>query len=161
MEQAKKYLKFDFESLISVYRFTQTVEAVLSKVEYPLLRVSIFKDAKDNYGKHWRGFRAEIKGKQGGRLYIHFGLVYLPETRRGIYLELDKRNNGEIYDSVWVNIKEARAYELNKEEADYLKFFFPEVGIEDLMSGDRESQNKQVENFFIGCIENMLEAAAK
>lgn len=160
MDKVKDYMCIEVESLISIFRFVETVEAVLLKADYPKFTVDIRKEARDNFGKHWRGYRSEIKGKKKGtRLYTHFGLVYLPETRRGIYCELDKRNNLGIYEKVWDNVKESCEYDLNKDEADYLKFFFPDARMEKLMSSPREEQNKMVGEFFASCVKSMLEAA--
>lgn len=102
--------------------------------------LKIREDAPDNFGIHWRGFRAWVSSGDV-QIYIHTGLVYHPDTRAGIYTEIDRRNNREIFDTAWEHIKPSDQYDLCKEEADYLKFFYPACKWDELM--EAESADKQ------------------
>ena len=149
---------FTMRSANATYRFLQMVSRALSE-PHAGFQVQPHPDARDNHGPHWRGLRATVTQEGGARLYIHTGLVYHPDTRRGIYLEVDRKNNLPAYRAVWDNLAESGLYDLCKDEPDYLKCFYPDAKLDALMAEPSdEAQQRLWTEFFEGAVRGMLSA---
>jgi hypothetical protein len=149
---------FTMEAANATYRFLRMVASALGE-PHPGFSVKPHPDARDNNGAHWRGLRATITAEGSARLYIHTGLVYHPDTRRGIYLEIDRKNNLGVYRSVWDNLGESALYDLCKDEPDYLKCFYPDAKLDLMMSEpDAGAQKRLWNEYFEACVTAMLAA---
>lgn len=128
------------------------------KIGVPGFKMEIKEDAPDNFGIHWRGWRAWVTSGDL-QMYIHTGLVYHPDTRAGIYTEIDRKNNSKIFDTAWERITFSDQYDLCKEEADYLKFFYPAGRWDDLMEADpADKQIKLWRAYFESVLTNLTAA---
>lgn len=152
--------RFDFGALESTFAFIEMMTEVVNS-DFPGFSVTPHPDAPDNNGRHWRGLRATITGMDKGiSLYTHSGLVYHPDTRAGIYLEVDKKNNLPVYQAVWDNIVLDEAYDLCKDEPDYLKLFYPDSKLKLLMGGKTlQEQQALYRVYYERAITNLLKAA--
>lgn len=126
----------------------------------PGFETEIREEAPDNFGIHWRGWRALIRSGNV-QMYIHTGLVYHPDTRAGIYTEIDSGNNEEIFEAAWEYIKPSMEYDLSKEEPDYLKFFYPSCKWDELMEADTAKEQADLWRQYFECVLLGLAAALK
>ncbi|WP_223588247.1 hypothetical protein [Neobacillus bataviensis] len=159
----QKAFQLDIPTLLSFHKCNEVLEYVASSVSKDRFYCEINYQAKDNNGPHWFGYRCYIKDLQSNKsLYIHFGFIFLPSTKVGLMVELDRNNNLDVYERVWDQIGPSSVYHINKEESDYLKLFLPD----DILSQvtEFESAVKQAEflqDYFVSCCEALLAAARK
>lgn len=155
-----KSVRLNMESLFSIHKLNEIMEYLVNTTNSNIFNCEINYDAKDNNGPHWSGYRCFLKDKKSDlSLYIHFGLIYLPETKIGLMVELDRGSNPDYYEEAWNKIEEFTSYDLNKDEKDYLKLFYPESLIENLNEGtDVKKQVYMIKDYFIASCEALLKA---
>ena len=108
--------------------------------------------SRDANGFHWTGVRIEIQLRNcESSLYIHTGVIYLPHTRMGFMVEVDKANNKELFDILKNNISEGKDYDYILENQEYIKLFMPDPKWEALIGCDANQQYRKLEAFFISC----------
>lgn len=120
-------LSIDIESLKSLHRFGDELEAAIKGIESSIAEFKVIRDAKDCIGRHWYGMRCQVTCKKTGTgFYLHTGLIYFPSTRTGLMVELDEQNNQSTYKAVLKDIKENEEFEINRDEKEYFKLFMPD-----------------------------------
>lgn len=165
MEDLRAFVPFSLnnETMISLFKFSEHLEYVITNAKSDKFTCKVKKDAKDNNGIHWFGYRCPSKSKNSEvEFYFHCGAVYHPDTKAGIYFEVDKSNNEKYYSDVWDNIVPSDEYDLNMNEPNYLKLFYPTLKFDELMSESSASlQEYMLETYFVSCIEAILKTVER
>lgn len=165
MESLKALRPFSFhiETMVSLFKFNEQLEYVISNVKSEKFTCYVKKDAKDNNGIHWFGYRCPTKSKNSeAEFYFHCGVVYHPDTRAGIYFEVDKENNEKYYFKILDSIESSSEYNLNVDEPNYLKLFYPSLKFQELMSKDSaDKQESMLETYFTACVEAVIRSVEK
>lgn len=118
------------------------------------------RSSRDCNGKHWYGMRVHMDClRTGQRFYLHTGLIFLPERRTGLMVELDRNNNHEYYETIWNRIKGGALFEVNRDEPAYLKLFMPDSDFILMNLSDRGEQQRILRVFFTACSESICNAA--
>ncbi|MCK1992951.1 hypothetical protein GW626_05320 [Peribacillus muralis] len=160
---AEKAFHLEVQTLLSFHNCNEAMEHIASTVPSERFSCEINYDAKDNNGPHWFGYRCFVKDLQSDlSLYIHFGFIFLPSTKVGLMVELDRNNNLGTYKQVWDQINKSSLYDINKDESDYLKLFLPDDHLTQVMEETLPNAQTQIfQSFFISCCEAFLSAGRK
>ncbi|MDZ7671577.1 MAG: hypothetical protein U5K53_01855 [Halanaerobiales bacterium] len=130
--------KADISSLRSVHMFNDGLRNVLNEINSFEFECQIHNNFFENNGPHWSGFRCFLMDRQDRSLYyLHIGLIFHPDTKKGIMVELDKESNLNSYQEIRDNIKKGENFKVNKEEADYLKLFLKEKKLENIDNSNK------------------------
>lgn len=157
-----KRLKSDIRALQSIQRFGDGLEAAIRQIQSDTAGFEVVRDAEDCIGRHWYGLRCRVNGKKTGvSLYLYIGLIYHPETRRGLVAELDEQNNPGVYQTVAQNTQEPGGFEINREEQEYFKLFMPEEVFESLSEKPGTDQVLILGDFVRRAGEAMIQAASE
>jgi len=115
------------------------------------------------FGAHWGGLFVALKDQDGIQKAIcHTGLVYHPDTKIGIYFEVESWRNARIYKKLWQNAEPSPGFELNKDESDFLKFFLPKEKIEFLMKAKTVDEQMEIMTKYLdACFVGILKAVNK
>ncbi|MEG1477629.1 MAG: hypothetical protein RSC38_07845, partial [Oscillospiraceae bacterium] len=149
-------------ALQSFHRFGDIYEEAINTLQSDIVEFTAVREAKDSIGPHWYGMRCKMicrKTMQG--FYLHTGLIFLPETRTGLMVEVDKKNNSPSYSDVWNNITSATEYEVEKGEAEYLKLFMPDAEFDSMRSMNKAGQIKTLTAYIKACGEAIAVAASQ
>ncbi len=153
-------MKIDVPALRSLHRFGDIYEQAILAADSDLVRFAPERSAKDCIGPHWYGLRVHMECKKTGQhFYLHTGLIFLPETRTGLMVELDKANNQIPYEMVWNNIEGGDLFEVNRDEPVYLKLFMPDAGFARMNSLDSGGQRQMLRDYITACGEAICKAA--
>lgn len=152
--------KLDIEALRSLHRFGDIFEQAINAIDSPLVELTPQRQAQDSIGRHWYGMRCSMVCKKTGQgFYLHMGLIYLPETRTGLMVELDRKNNLPSYGTVWDKIADTSEFEVNRDEEEYLKLFMPEVKFAHMQNMSRIQQSEALARYIQSCAESIAAAA--
>lgn len=139
----KDSLSADIRTLQDMHRFGDLFVRAIDSVQSELLSLEPVRTAVDCIGRHWYGTRVKMVSKADGQqFYLHAGLIFLPETRIGLMIEVDKKNNLNTYQILWDELADGTTYQLNRDEAEYLKLFMAD-GLFSELSG--KTAGEQVE----------------
>lgn len=156
----EKRLSFDAEALKSLHRFGDELEEAVRSIASEFVDFVPARNAADSIGKHWYGMRCNMGCKRSGiNFYLHIGLVYHPDTRTGLMVEVDRKNNPEVYDQIWKNVDNQPEFEINKEECAYYKLFMPESDFALLNENERSVQVNMLSGFVQAAGEAIAKAA--
>ena len=147
--------KFQLKDLLSLYQFTRTVKDVIETTKGDSYEVRLDQQAGDNFGSYAAGFRCFLKNKKNqNELYIYFGAIYSYKKQAGIFAEVDQNSNKEFFNKVWHRIQPSEQYDLNKEEAPFVKLFLtPQQHKAIMEEPDADKQKVLLRLFFSGVCE--------
>ena len=152
----------DMEKLMSLHRFGDVLDDAIKSVGSETVELVPDRGARDSIGRHWYGSRCHMRNKETDeKFYLHIGLIYLPETRTGLLVELDKRSNPASFPIVWENLGEGSRYEISRDEDDYLKLFMPQDAFDALCGKKRGEQVKAISDYIKECAEAIAAAACQ
>lgn len=152
----------NLDALRSMHRFGDILTQAVQSINSPLVELEVLRDPADCIGRHWYGVRCWLTCKQTAqRFYLHIGFVFLPKTRRGVMVEVEQKNNRVTYPAIWGNIApDGDAFEINKDEPDYLKLFLPEDRFAALVTMGRAQQVQLLAGYIQSCAQAIADAAA-
>jgi hypothetical protein len=154
MEEQKKRSIIDVDSLLQLHRFGDLFERAANAVESDLVSLEPLRTAPDSIGRHWYGMRLRVVSKTSGvQFYLHTGLIYLPKTRIGLMVEVDQKNNLDAYETLWEQLADGPEFEVNHDEAEYLKLFLPDGAFTELFELDAPGQVKRLSRYLQSCAE--------
>lgn len=117
-------LCLDISALQDMHRFGDLYAQAIESVKSDLVTLEPVRDAVDCIGRHWYGMRVRMISKTDGQqFYLHTGLIFLPETRIGLMIEVDQKNNLNTYQILWDMLENGDTYVVNRDEEEYLKLF--------------------------------------
>ncbi|MCF8001758.1 MAG: hypothetical protein K9K76_07895 [Halanaerobiales bacterium] len=139
----------DISSLRSVHIVNDGLKKVLNEIRSHEFECQIHYDFIENCGSHWNGYRCFLMDtKKRSLYYLHIGMIFHPDTKKGIMVELDKESNLNYYQKVKGRIQKGKNYSINKEEKDYLKLFLKDDILEKMNSSNViNEQLKVLQNF--------------
>lgn len=153
-------LHFSLPALRALHRFGDIYEEAIARAESPLVAFTVDRASHDCIGPHWYGLRVHMECKQTGqRFYLHTGLIFLPETRTGLMVELDKQNNHIPYEQVWRKLEGRPEFLVNRDEEPYLKLFMPDGDFAALNQMEHREQAALLGRYFTACGEAIATAA--
>lgn len=156
----KDKMKIDVPALRSLHRFGDIYEEAVLAAQSDLVAFTPDRASKDCIGPHWYGLRVHMECKKTGQhFYLHTGLIFLPETRTGLMVEVDRANNQIPYDMVWNKIEGEKLFEVNRDEPIYLKLFMPDADFARMNSLDRKGQREMLSAYITACGEAICKAA--
>ena len=166
--ELKRELKpfcIDYNQLLDFTYFYWTLEDVLEDFVSDEYSIKLMPDIP-GYGAHWGGLFPALIDKNGvHRALCHAGMVHHPDTEVGIYFEVESFKNTDIdYKKLWRDVEpsETGGYDLNKDEPDFLKFFFPKAKVAALMEAkDVEQQKAMLAEYLDACFLGVLKALDK
>ena len=156
-----KTFNIDYATLTPITYYFWMVEYVLQNLSSDKYTIKLLPDIS-GYGAHWGGLFTSLKDKSGGpEIICHNGLVYHPDTEIGIYFEAESfKNDKEVYEKLWRDAASDTWRDLNKDEPDFLKFFFPKDKLSELMNAQSvEKQIDMLTKYLGSCFIGMIEAA--
>jgi hypothetical protein len=155
--------KADISSLRSIHIFNDELEKTLNEIKSPEFECQIHYNFIENCGPHWNGFRCFLMDVKNRSLYyLHIGLIFHPDTKKGIMVELDQESNSNTYKKIRNNIKEGRLYKLNKDEKNYLKLFLSEEKLEQANKSIKiETQLSIIKDFLIEALTAIIKGGRK
>ena len=159
-----KPFKIDYSNLPGQVYYFWMMEYILSHfVSEEYIIELIPNSPQSEFGAHWGGFLIALKDKEGNRkAFCHAGLVYHPGTEVGIYAELESWSNAAVFQKIWRDVEPASGFDLNKEESDFLKFFFRKDQLGELMNaGDVNKQMDMLTKFLDAFFNAVLKAVNK
>jgi hypothetical protein len=147
--------KFELNDLLSLFHFTRTVKDVIETTEGESFEVRLDHQAGDNFGSYAAGYRCFLKNITNQKeLYIYFGAIYSYKKQAGIFAEVDQNSNKELFNQVWNHIQPSEQYDLNKEEAPFVKLFLTPQQHKSIMEeSDADKQKELLRLFFSGVCE--------
>lgn len=148
------------EALQSLHRFGDIYEDAINSIESEKVSFTPIRTARDSIGRHWYGMRCKMECKQTGQgFYLHTGLIFLPATRTGLMVEVDRKNNMPSYAQVWNNLTSCEAFEVEHGEEEYLKLFMPDCQFASLQNKTRGEQVEKLAAYMKACGEAIADAA--
>lgn len=153
-------LYYDAEALQSLHRFGDELEEALLSITSDDVNFEPDRNAPDSIGRHWYGMRCKMQCKKTGlNFYLHIGLVYHPDTKTGLMVEVDKKNNLSAYEKICRCVKKQPEFEINREEPAYFKLFMPELDFVIMNEKERKEQIKMLSAFVQSAGESIAAAA--
>jgi hypothetical protein len=151
--------QFRHSDLLSLFNFTRTVKNVIETTNGDSFEVRLDDQANDNFGSYAAGFRCFLNNKKNQKeLYIYFGAIYSYEKQAGIFAEVDQNSNRKFFNQVWNKIQPSKQYELNKEEAPFVKLFLsPQQHRAIMEETEVDKQTELLRVFFIGVCEAFVD----
>jgi hypothetical protein len=142
----------DLPAFRSLHRFGDALEQAIRNIQEPDMLFTPARQAKDSIGRHWYGTRCHfIDLSNGNKFYLHIGLIYLPETRIGLMVEVDGKNNRERYDVIWEQIRSGETFVVSRDEPAYLKLFLKENLYDSLQTAPAARQIQLLTEFVLEC----------
>ncbi len=115
--------------------------------------LAIDQEATDANGPHWQGYRVRVNAKGEEYAYLHIGMIYFPETYKGLMVEVDWNNNKEQYDAIIQRVGKSPFYTIKHEEKEYFKLFLPADDFQSLvMSDSAQFQTAMIQSFLYEAI---------
>lgn len=144
------------DSLRSLPLFGNLYEAAIAGIHSSLIECIPDRKSSDCIGAHWYGMRVRVNClKTGIQLYLHTGMIFHPDTRRGLMIEVDKKNNFAVYDLLREKLESGKNREVEKGEAVYLKLFMPDADYAALCRKKASDQIAQLSCFFQDSVEEI------
>jgi hypothetical protein len=157
-----KTFKLNYSDLDQIAYFYWMSEYILTHYYSDDYTVKVLPDVL-GFGAHWGGLILDVRDNEGNQKAIcHTGLVYHPNTKTGIYFETESWKNPRNYKKLWRDVEPSDGYDLIKDETDFLKFFFPERKLEELMNaGSIDKQMQMLTEYYDACFRGIIKAADK
>lgn len=153
-------LYLDMNALRGMHRFGDVMEDAVKSIDSDIVELTADRNSHDCIGRHWYGMRCQVTCKRSGTgFYVHMGLIYYPETRRGLMIELDEQNNSSVYGSVLENIEKHNEFEINRVEPEYFKLFMPDQTFIEMNGKSRGEQVKIMRTYIQSGVEAIVQAA--
>ncbi|MEG1012389.1 MAG: hypothetical protein RSD27_08920 [Ruthenibacterium sp.] len=160
MQEKNDKMQINVNALRSLHRFGDIYEEAIAGVCSDTVEMTADRTSQDCIGRHWYGMRCRMLCKKTGQqFYLHTGFIFLPETRTGLMVEVDERNNRIPYTQVWNNIQQGVLYEVNRDEPVYLKLFMPDVTFEAMQGMGHKAQIEILRSYITACGEAIAAAA--
>lgn len=141
-------------ALRSLPLFLDVYEATLLSIKSEAIECQPVRKASDGIGAHWYGMRVRVQCKKTGlSLYLHTGLIFHPDTRKGLMIEVDRRNHFAVYSLLWEQLKPGDGFEVERQEEDYLKIFMPDADYDLLGRSTLSEQMIILRHFFQQAVE--------
>lgn len=157
-----KTFKLDYAQLDNIAYYYWMSEYILTHFVSDVYTLEVMPDIP-GFGAHWGGLFVSLKDKAGTQKALcHTGLVYHPATETGVYFEVESFKNTANFQKLWRDVEPDPGYDLNKEEPDFLKFFFPRDKVNDLMSATTVSEQMDIMTKYLdACFTGVFRAANK
>lgn len=153
-------LHFSLPALLSMHRFGDIYADAIASVESDKVTFEVIRSARDCIGPHWYGMRVRITSKASGQTnYLHTGLIFLPETRVGLMVEVDERNNLQNYGLLVNGLQDAPEFEVNRVEKEYLKLFMPDATFADMNAQPAAAQKQILASYIKACAEAIVDCS--
>lgn len=153
-------LNFNLSALLSMHRFGDAYEQAIREAESDLITCEVLRQAPDAIGPHWYGMRVRVTTKKCGlSFYLHTGLIFLPETKIGLMVEVDQKNNLAHYDSLVRQIADGEHFVVNRAEPEYLKLFMPDDTFAAMNESAADVQKQLLKTYFRDCAEAICRVA--
>lgn len=153
-------LNFNLSALLSMHRFGDAYEQAIREVESELVSCEVLRQAPDAIGPHWYGMRVRVTTKKCGlSFYLHTGLIFLPETKIGLMVEVDQKNNLANYDCLVQQIADEETFVVNRVEPEYLKLFMPDDTFTAMNESSADVQKNLLRTYFKDCAEAICRVA--
>jgi len=159
-EDLKPY-NVDFTTLDQLAGFYRLYEYALENYKSDEYKIWLTPEVP-GYGVHWGAFELWLHSNDDKKkIYILTGLVYLPQTETGLFFEIERYRNPHNHAQIYENIKPSDdKYDLNKEEYDFLKLFYPKSDLDALMQADSvDVQIEKLYTYFDACCKATLAVA--
>lgn len=141
--------------------FFDAYETAIAAIHSEKVQCQPVQKAPDGIGGHWYGMRVRVKCRQTGlQLYLHTGLIYHPDTRKGLMVEVDRQNHFAVYDLLRENLAE-NGFDVDRSEADYLKIFMHDEAYAQLCSCSLAGQVNRLRCFFQQAAETIADTLAE
>ena len=149
-------------ALRSLPLFLDVYEAAIASIESKTIECQPVRKASDGIGAHWYGMRVRVRCKKTGlSLYLHTGLIFHPDTRKGLMIEVDRRNHFAVYSLLWEQLKPGDGFEVERQEEDYLKIFMPDADYDRLGGSTLSEQMVLLQRFFQQAVETIAAVLEK
>lgn len=153
-------LNLNINALRGMHRFGDIMEDAIKSIDSEIASLEAIRDSRDCIGRHWYGMRCQVTCKRSGvGFYLHMGLIYYPDTRVGLMIEVDEQNNGSVYGSVLEHIEERPEFEINRVEPEYFKLFMPDHNFSEMSGKARGEQVKIMRTYIQSGVEAIVQAA--
>lgn len=157
---SEKQLHVNIDALQALHRFGDELEEAIHSINSETTEFSPFREAADSIGRHWYGMRCNMLCKKSGAsFYLHIGLIYHKDTRVGLMVEVDEKNNLSTYSQIKEQIIQREEFEINLDEPEYFKLFMPNTIFEELMTKERPMQIKMLAKYVQSAGEAIAQAA--
>lgn len=153
-------LCFDLTALLSMHRFGDAYEQAIREVQSDLVSCEVLRQAPDSIGPHWYGMRVRVTTlRYGLSFYLHTGLIFLPETKIGLMVEVDQKNNPANYDCLVGQLADGERFTVNRAEPEYLKLFMPDETFAAMNEAPAKEQKELLKAYFTACAEAICTVA--
>ena len=150
-------LQFSLPALLSMHRFGDIYAAAVAGIQSDKVDFEVIRSARDCIGPHWYGMRVRITSKASGQTnYLHTGLIFLPETRVGLMVEVDRQNNAHNYALLWNGLSDTPLFEVNRDEEPYLKLFMPDDTFRAMNEKSAPEQQEMLAAYMKACTESIM-----
>lgn len=149
-----------FQDMTDARNLAEAFDETLQKVQGRISRVEINYKDKDNFGQYAQGFRYYL-GDQAGtiRMYAYFGAIYsYKKSPAGIFAEVDRFSNPDIFDRLCQGIKPSEGYLLSSREPGFIKLFMTLETTEAFNRAAYEGQIEILKSFLAECNDRLVEA---
>ena len=157
-----KPFKIDYKQLDFIAYYYWVSEYILTHYYSEYYSVEVLSEVP-GFGAHWGGLVVAVKDNNAEcKAVCHTGLVYHPNTETGIYFEAESWKNVSNYKKLWMDIEVSEDYDLNKEESDFIKLFYPRKKVNELMNSNNiDKQINLLKNYYDACFTGIIKAANK
>ena len=153
-------LRFSLPAMQSMHRFGDIYAAAVEGIKSESVIFEVIRTARDCIGPHWYGMRVRITSRRTGQTnFLHTGLIFLPETRVGLMVEVDRQNNGHNYELLWNGLTDCPLFEVNRDEKPYLKLFMPDEQFRSMNGRPAEEQKDILAGYMKACAESIMEVS--
>ena len=149
-----------FQDMTDARNLAEAFDRALQEVQGAVSRIEINYKDKDNFGQYAQGFRYYLGDRaETIRMYAYFGAIYsYKKSPAGIFAEVDRFSNPEIFDRVLAGIKPSDAYLLSTQEADFIKLFMKPETTEAFQLAAYDQQMEILKGFLAECNDRLVEA---
>lgn len=153
-------LCFHLPALLSMHRFGDAYAEAIASLESEKVSFEVLRQARDSIGPHWYGMRVRVTTKRNGlSFYLHTGLIFLPETKIGLMVEVDQKNNLANYDILVQQLTDKPEFTVNRAEPEYLKLFMPDETFAAMNKADAKTQKELLAAYMRSCAEAICDVA--
>lgn len=153
-------LCFDLPALLSMHRFGDAYEQAITEMNSELVSCEVLRQAPDAVGQHWYGMRVRMTTRKCGlSFYLHTGLIFLPETKIGLMVEVDQKNNLANYECLVRQLESCGLFTVNRAEPEYLKLFMPDDTFAAMNAAPAAEQKAMLKAYFTACAEEICRVA--
>lgn len=150
---------FTYEDMVDARRLGELFRETLLSFKSALCQVEINEKDPDNFGRYAFGYRYHLRDFGGlVDFYGYFGVIFSYEKEpAGIFAEIDRFSNEQIFDPLWEAFPESAWYEASKKEPGFLKLFLPGTLTEQFRRAEAKEQRELLDRFLQACNEAFIE----